>query len=99
MGKKSRRHQKLSNEHVPTKLKTRLERQQQVNNINQQLMNLQLDDRLPEMQTLSSIMELYVEKGESNCGKIPLSNSNKVIHFILSNRINVNCRVNICVVS
>ena len=75
MGKKSRRHQKkkLSNEHVPTKLKTRLGRQQHVNNINQQLMNLQLDDRLPEMQTLSSIMELYVEKGESNCGKIPLS--------------------------
>ena len=89
----------MSNGHVPTKLKTRLERQQPVKLINQQLMNLQLDDRLPEIQTLSSIMELYVEKGVSNCDKITLSNSNKVIYFILSNRLNIDCQVNICVVS
>ena len=98
MGKKSRRERKVAGQTV-AKQKTLAERQQQVANINQQLVNLQLDERLPEIQQLCSIMTVYVEKGEPVCGKIPLSNSNKVIHYIFSNRSNVDCRVNIRVVS
>lgn len=99
MGKKSRRDRKMTGGQTVAKQKTLAERQQQIANINQQLVNLQLDERLPEIQQLSSVMRLYVEKGEPVCGKIPLSNSNKVIHYIFANRSTVDCRVNIRVAS
>ena len=39
----------------------------------------------PKSTTLVDIMNRYVETGESNAGKMPLSNSNKYIHYIFSN--------------
>ena len=98
MGKKNRRERTVSSGRRLVKLKTVEERQQQVSRIRQQLMSIQLDERLSEIQKLFSIMTEYVENGEPVSGKIPLSNSNKVIHFILSNRSNVDCKVNICAV-
>ena len=92
MGKKSFRERNKTNKH-----RTLEDRRMQVLNIQQKLQNIQLDSRLPEIITLESLMETFVETGESCSGKIPLSNSNKVIHYIFSNRTSVDCKVQLLV--
>ena len=99
MGKKSRRDKKQGQGSDVPKLKTREERQQQVAILSKKLMDIQLDERQPEIQELLVKMNRYVETGQSLTGKLPLSNSNKVIKFILSNRRQVDCQVSIVVTS
>ena len=60
-------------------------------------LEVQLDERFPEIQELYKMMNNYIEIGISNSGKMPLSNSNKDIQYIFSIRKNVNCQVNLIV--
>ena len=92
MGKKNRK-----NNNEKLKFKTIQDRQKQINIINNKLHEIQLDDRLPEIMELNRIMNLYIKTGESLTGRMPLLNSNKDICYILSNRANVNCQVNLMV--
>ena len=92
MGKKNRK-----NKEAKQKFKTMKDRQNQIDFINQKLQEIQLDNRLPEIIELNRIMDLYIKTGESLTGRMPLSNSNKDICYILSNRANVDCQVNLMV--
>lgn len=93
MSKKKRKSKNKENSNI----KTKEERISQIEFINKKLLKVQLDDRFPEIQELHKIMNDYIENGESNSGKMPLSNSNKDIHYIFSTRANVDCQVNLMV--
>ena len=90
MSKKNKKNKK-------NKLKTKEERILQINIIKTKLLEVQLDERFPEIQELYKMMNNYIEIGISNSGKMPLSNSNKDIQYIFSIRKNVNCQVNLIV--
>ena len=79
------------------KFKTTEDRVQQVNFIKNKLENLQLDERNTEIEELFKIMQRYIETGESNSGKMPLTGSNKDIQYIFTNRKCVQCQVNLLV--
>ena len=91
MGKKS----KTKTGKAKDKYKTLEQRQAQIDFINSKLQEIQLDDRIPEIEKLHKIMNEYIKTGVSISGKMPLPNSNKNIVYILSNRANTDCKVNL----
>ena len=79
------------------KIKTKESRLSEIKTIKAKLLEIGLDERFQEIAGLIRIMNFFVETGESHSGKIPLSNSNKDIYYILSNRQHIHCKVNIVV--
>ena len=88
MGKKSKKEKNN---------RTEEERAEQVTIIKAKLFEYQLDDRLPDIETLYNIMDSYIETGQSVSGSHPLQGSNKDIHYIMSNKKHINCTVNLLV--
>ena len=73
------------------------QRREQVDIIKKSLLDLQLDDRIPDIQRLYTIMDGYIETGQSASGHYPLEGSNKNIQYILSNKQHIKCVVNLLV--
>ena len=82
---------------ITQKYKTQEDRIGQVTFIKNKLENLQLDERNTEIEELFKIMQRYIDTGESNSGKMPLTGSNKDIQYIFTNRKCVECQVNLLV--
>lgn len=91
MGKKRNKKEKKNND------RTLEERQQQVKIIKSKLLEYQLDDRVPDIETLYKIMEKYIETGQSISGAYQLHGTNKNIQYILSNKKHINCTINLLV--
>ena len=91
MGKKRNKKEKKDTN------RTSEERQEQVNIIKSKLLEYQLDDRVPDIETLYKIMDNYIETGQSISGTYPLQGSNKNIQYILSNKKHINCTINLLV--
>ena len=91
MGKKRNKKEKKNND------RTLEERQQQVNIIKLKLLEYQLDDRVPDIETLYKIMDEYIETGQSISDTYPLQGSNKNIQYILSNKKHITCTINLLV--
>ena len=79
------------------KTKTKEFRLNEINVIKSKLAKLELDNRYAEIEELIRVMDNFVETGESNSGKMVLTNSNKDICYILSNKEHINCQVNFVV--
>ena len=73
------------------------QRREQVDIIKKSLLDIQLDDRIPDIQRLYAIMDEYIESGQSASGQYPLEGSNKNIQYILSNKQHILCAVNLLV--
>lgn len=91
MGKKRNKKEKKNND------RTLEERQQQVKIIKSKLLEYQLDDRVPDIETLYKIMDKYIETGQSISDTYPLQGSNKNIQYILSNKKHITCTINLLV--
>ena len=91
MGKKRNKKEKKNND------RTLEERQQQVKIIKSKLLEYQLDDRVPDIETLYKIMDKYIETGQSISDTYPLQGSNKNILYILSNKKHITCTINLLV--
>ena len=77
--------------------RTEEQRIEQVNIIKNRLLDVQLDDRIPDIEKLYNIMNEYIKTGQSASGQYPLEGSNKDIQYILSNKSHINCVVNLLV--
>lgn len=91
MGKKRNKKEIKNND------RTLEERQQQVKIIKSKLLEYQLDDRVPDIETLYKIMDKYIETGQSISDTYPLQGSNKNIQYILSNKKHITCTINLLV--
>ena len=79
------------------KTKTKEFRLNEITVIKSKLAELELDNRYAEIEELIRVMDNFVKTGESNSGKMVLTNSNKDICYILSNKEHINCQVNFVV--
>jgi len=90
MGKKSRRPRAGAG----TRERTPEERAQQVLHLKRRLLDdYQLDDRVPGVDALYAQLDAFARDGASASGTLPLPGSNKRIHYLLSTRAHVDCRV------
>ena len=77
------------------KIKTKEIREDEINNIKKKLMDLGLNNSFENIKNLFIIFDEYIITGNSNSGKIELPGLKREIHYILSNKLNIENSINL----